>query len=140
MHWYRLVSLLPGYQWNRGFLEQMMGVSEVASDADAAPASSLHRFASLVRLVRLSGVLAWRSLTLDGRIRRFQTTVNRALRPIDGKDLSDKGPLELLRLYGELERELLWAWSTPIINDFFVMIAHGVLSPFAQSGCRTYLI
>ena len=24
--WYRVVSLLPGYRWNRSFMEQMMGV------------------------------------------------------------------------------------------------------------------
>ena len=133
--WYRLVSLLPGYQWNRGFLEQMMGVSEVASDADAGATSGLDRFASLARLLKLSAVLTWRSLTLDRRIVRFQNTVDRALAPIDGRDLSDKSPLELLHLYGELERELLWAWSTPIVNDFFVMIAHGVL----KSLCTKWL-
>ncbi|MGC6508335.1 MAG: PEP/pyruvate-binding domain-containing protein [Myxococcota bacterium] len=133
--WYRLVSLLPGYQWNRGFLEQMMGVSEVASDADAGAASGLDRMASLARLVKLSAVLTWRVQTLDRRIVHFQETVDRALAPIDGRDLSDKPPLELLRLYGELERKLLWAWSTPIVNDFFVMIAHGVL----KSLCSKWL-
>src|SRR5206468_9355304 len=28
LNWYRLIALLPGFQSNRGFMEQMMGVKE----------------------------------------------------------------------------------------------------------------
>src|SRR5260370_39829289 len=28
LNWYRLIALLPGFQTNRGFMEQMMGVKE----------------------------------------------------------------------------------------------------------------
>ena len=34
-----------------------------------------------------------------------------------------------------LERRLLWAWSTPIVNDFFVMIFFGLL----RSRCEALL-
>ena len=32
LNWYRLIALLPGYQANRGFMEQMMGVKEKLPD------------------------------------------------------------------------------------------------------------
>ena len=43
------------------------------------------------------------------------------------RDLRDTPPMALLDVYADLERRLLWSWSTPIVNDFFVMIFHGLL-------------
>lgn len=133
--WYTVVSLLPGYQWNRHFLEQMMGVSEVATDVDAQEASFVGRYSSLLRLMRLSFTLVLRVMGLDRRVRHFHMTVNKALSPIDRKPLSFMASFELVELYSDLERQLLWAWSTPIMNDFFVMIAHGLL----KSLCDKWL-
>src|SRR4029079_10979144 len=36
LSWYRVLALLPGYQVNRPFMEQMMGVKEPLPDALAA--------------------------------------------------------------------------------------------------------
>ncbi len=125
--WYRLVSLLPGYRWNRHFLEQMMGVSEVAADADAAFDDGGGRLGDLLRLVRLAGVMAWRVATLHRLVADFHRRFDRALAAHRRRDLAAESPFEILDGYHELERELLWAWSTPIVNDFFVMIGFGLL-------------
>ena len=133
--WYTVVSLLPGYKWNRTFLEQMMGVSEVASDADANAAgqdSFLSRLAATPRMIRLVAGLLWRSNRLDADIRAFRATFEDAIGAYHGRELYDMEPHALLELYGELERRLLWAWSTPIVNDFFVMIFHGLLRSLCQ--------
>ena len=42
LNWYRLIALLPGFQANRGFMEQMMGVKEALPDhliADMTPST-----------------------------------------------------------------------------------------------------
>ena len=36
-NWYRLVRLFPGYQYNRGFMETMMGVREPLLLEDELP-------------------------------------------------------------------------------------------------------
>ncbi|MFT4975761.1 MAG: phosphohistidine swiveling domain-containing protein [Myxococcota bacterium] len=130
--WYKIVALLPGYRWNRHFLEQMMGVSEVASDEDAGGDTRMSRLMALPKLLRMMGGLAWRSYRLDADIRRFKATFEDAIGRYQGRALDDKSPFELLEIYGELERRLLWAWSTPIVNDFFVMIFHGLLRSLSE--------
>jgi phosphohistidine swiveling domain-containing protein len=125
--WYKVVSLLPGYRWNRTFLEQMMGVSEVASDADVPPTGRLDRIAALPKLLRMTAGLLWRAGRLDRDVKRFHATFEDAVGQYAGRDLSDVTPFQLLDIYADLERRLLWAWSTPIVNDFFVMIFHGLL-------------
>ena len=40
LNWYRVLALLPGYQVNRRFMEQMMGVKEPLPDALAAEIAS----------------------------------------------------------------------------------------------------
>lgn len=124
--WYRVVSLLPGYRWNRRFLEQMMGVAEVASDADAGPATA-GAAAEVWRLLRLGPVLLWRALTLDRRVRAFSAAADAALRGHRAQDLGRLDGPGLLAIYQDLEARLLWSWHTPIVNDFFVMIGFGLL-------------
>jgi pyruvate,water dikinase len=126
--WYTVVALLPGYKWNREFMEQMMGVSQVASPVDVAPSSRLQALPSLVRSI---AGLAWRAFRLDADIdgftRRFEAAMS-----AHPRELRHVSPMDLLDIYSELERKLLWSWSTPIVNDFFVMIFHGTLRSLCQ--------
>ena len=131
--WYMVISLLPGFQMNRKFMEQMMGVAEVASDQDALQDSVLKR--ALVhgpRTAWMATKLIWRLFRLDADIKRFRRSFDAAYREHRVKDLDALGPFELLAVYHDLERRLLWAWTPPIVNDFFVMIFYGVLRSWCQ--------
>ena len=102
-----------------------MGVSEVANPVDDTDhaTSKLRALRSLV--VSVVGLL-WRAWRLDSDVVLFSERFERAIKA-HPRDLSELSPMELLDVYSELERKLLWRWSTPIVNDFFVMIFHGVL-------------
>src|SRR5204862_5339658 len=54
LNWYRVLAMLPGFALNRGFMEKMMGVSEVLEDPPPPPGAG-SRLADLVRLVRVRG-------------------------------------------------------------------------------------
>ena len=127
--WYRVVSLLPGYRFNRDFLEKMMGVSEVAGDIDDDESSG--RLMDLLRLLRLGLGLLWRQARLDKDVARFSGEFELAMAAHE-RNLTGREPHELIEIYGDLERRLLWAWSTPIVNDFFVMIFHGLLGSLCE--------
>ncbi len=135
--WYRLLTLLPGFQYNRAFLEQMMGVAEVAEDEDAeAQASAWQRnFVQLPRLLRLLMGLCWRLLRSKRDIKRFKANFEQAIATWRGRDLKAMEPSELLAAYRDLERRLLWSWTPPIVNDFFTMIFHGVLRKQCAALC-----
>ena len=129
LNWYRLLALLPGYQVNRRFMEQMMGVKDVLPD-DALPvqppASKWGRLCDSFRLLRSAVRMVRQYVLLDRQMLRFHHRVVSAIgrsRP----DLSRLRADELIDYYRSLESELLKRWNTPLVNDFFAMIFYGLL-------------
>ena len=135
--WFRILTLLPAYQYNRVAMQQMMGVSEVAADEDAeAPASVWQR--NLVhkpRMVWLMVTLLWRLVWLRRDTRRFQREFEEAVGSHRKRELADLPPEQLKAIYGELQRRLLMRWTPPLVNDFFCMIFHSAL----RKQCATLL-
>ena len=127
--WFRILTLLPAYQYNRVAMQQMMGVSEVAADEDAeAPASIWQR--NLVhkpRMAWLMVTLIWRLVWLRRDTRRFQREFEEAVGGHRKRELDTLPPDELLAIYGDLQRRLLMRWTPPLVNDFFCMIFHSAL-------------
>ena len=124
LNWYRVLALLPGYQVNARFMEGMMGVSEPLEEKpDIVPPRGLQ----LPRLVWSIWRLIRNLITLPRNIDRFQEHVNRVLGPFENRSLDEMSESDLVALYHTLERELLLRWRTPILNDFYTMIFHGLL-------------
>jgi len=132
--WYGVLTLLPGYQVNRAYMEQMMGVAEVAEDEDAgAEAAGWQKVLIWYpKLAWLGVTMLWRVATLDRTVDRFQKLFREAYREHRARDFDALSPFELLSIYQDLETRLLWEWTPPIVNDFFVMIFYGVLKKQCQ--------
>lgn len=135
--WYRAIALLPGFTWNRRFMEQMMGVKE------EMPAELLPRVTAAGLGARLAdlGHLGSTVLGLLQARRRLPKT-KRAFRARLDSALAapavpflDQRPDELAAAYRALERQLLARWDAPMVNDFFAMLYHGVL----RSLCTKWL-
>jgi len=129
LNWYRVLALLPGFTFNRRFMEQMMGVRESLPDeiaAGLAAASRKQRVVDLFSLVNMLGALVVNLVGLERQIVRFQKRLNDALRD-PSPALTDMRLDELLAYYTQLEEKLLEHWDAPLVNDFFAMIFHGAL-------------
>jgi len=124
LHWYRTLALLPGFRFNRGFMERMMGVREALEDPPAPPGTG-GRIRDLAALVRVAGRMLRESRRLDREVPKFHARVDAAL--AGAADLAGKSEAELVATYRRLEDELLRHWRTPLVNDFFAMIDFGVL-------------
>ncbi|MCC6227486.1 MAG: hypothetical protein IT195_13925, partial [Microthrixaceae bacterium] len=137
LNWYRLIRLFPGFEYNKTFMESMMGLKEPAELKDEArPVSFARRwFVELPALVRL----VLRTLWNFRRIRRladdFQRHFDDHYRRWERLDFRALPPHELMKLYREMEDALLWNWRAPIINDFYVMIFYGTLKKLCHSWC-----
>jgi phosphohistidine swiveling domain-containing protein len=136
LNWHRVLALLPGYQVNRRFMEQMMGVKEPLPDALSAEiaqgaGSRVRDAAHLART--LAGLIA-NHFTLKRRVRAFYVRLNDALAPPD-PPLEDRRPDELVAHYRDLRKRLLLAWDAPLVNDFFAMIFYGVLRRLSGTWC-----
>jgi len=131
LNWYRLIAMLPGFTWNRAFMERMMGVRERLTDA-IAPTSGGSRGRDLGRLVWM----LWRIGAASRRLRRdvpaFRAHVDAVLTPLGHEDLATWPADRVIALYHRLERELLDHWRPPLVNDFFAMIHFGVLGRLVE--------
>ncbi len=137
-NWYRLVRLFPGFNYNKSFMESMMGVREAARAEDAPPArtSGLQRYTvELPALLRLVGRSTRNFLHIRRIVGDFQAHFREHYERWSAMDFRAMPPHELAKLYREMEEKLLWEWKAPIINDFFVMVFYGTLKKLCVSWC-----
>lgn len=137
LNWYRVLALLPGFQVNRRFMEQMMGVQEelpadVLSTLNAATFRDKLRDSLRLGNTILGLIGNYRSL--PRQIRLFYQRLDTALNLPPGA-LADYRLEELTAYYHDLERQLLTRWDAPLINDFFAMVFYGVLRKLTASWC-----
>ena len=127
VNWYRLVSLLPGFRFNKGFMEGMMGLRQPA-DASPRPTGFFAKyFRELPRLLRSGLRAAWLQRTLPRRIRDFHSGFDAAHARFAAMDFESMSLERLVEAYHGMETEILWKWRAPIINDFSAMIFYGTL-------------
>jgi len=119
--WYAALALLPAFQQNRAFMEQMMGVKQAAAPAAPDPRGGrLHLAVWLGRMLRLH--LGSRRMTAA-----FQGQVGAALAEVAAMDLEALTPKQLHGVFHRLETEVLGRWRAPILADFMCMVCFGVL-------------
>ena len=126
LNWYRTLGLLPGFAFNRAFMERMMGVREALEDPPPPPSAG-GRVRDLARLVRMVLRMVRESGRLATEVPTFHARVEATLAPLLRRDLSALSEAELIAIYHGLERDLLRHWRPPLVNDFFAMIFFGVL-------------
>jgi rifampicin phosphotransferase len=139
-NWYRLVRLFPGFNYNKSFMESMMGVREGLADEDKteepAPVAGMRRYTvELPALLRLVGRSARNFLRIRRIVGDFEAHFRERYLKWSALDFRRMAPHELAALYREMEEQLLWEWKAPIINDFFVMIFYGTLKKLCVSWC-----
>ncbi len=130
LNWYRVLALLPGFAFNRRFMEQMMGVREGLPESFLEQFQTTRRGAKAAdgaRLLAAAASLVWRHLTLGRSIRRFYRRLDAALAPPD-PPLDRQRLDQLAQTYRQLESSLLTRWDAPLVNDFLSMIFFGVLA------------
>lgn len=135
LSWYKVLAMLPGYTFNRGFMEQMMGVKQGIPEElmDRKPEEGLRAKGwDFLMLVRSLLGLITSGLTLKSRRRQFYERLNGALKD---KTLSAMNLDELAAHYRCLEQQLLTRWDAPLVNDFFAMIYYGLLRRFSEKWC-----
>lgn len=126
--WYKLISMLPGYSFNKTFMMQMMGAKEPLPedafrivDNNMLPSTKVKDSMQVVRGVR---AIIKNLNRIDKLVEEFYFNVKDA---IGEKDVKNMTLAELGEYYRELEKRLIVKWDAPIINDFFAMIFYGLL-------------
>ncbi len=124
-NWYRGLLLLPSFKTNKADMERMMGLT------DPVDLVQDRQFTLMEKLLRLPQVLRALVTLLRGfrqmgqRVVDFNTLFESAYQSIDRPHLHTLTPGELIDEARRLDRDLLQRWTSPIINDFYVMMMNG---------------
>ena len=126
---YRLVALLPGFEFNKPLLEQMMGLKEVAEYVPPRPETTTARryLVELPKLLRMGSQFGYHICTVERRVAGFFELFEQVVHDHEAHDYRALDLPQIAEVYADLERRLLWNWKVPIVNDFAVMIFYGVL-------------
>jgi len=135
LNWYKLTSILPGYKYNRSFMETMMGTNEALQDEIAErvkPPSFQNDLASRFRRVFTGLKFYYFHLNIQNIVDKFLTDFHVVYNRYRKKDYSKMEASAIYQDYQLLEREMLWKWHAPIINDFLCMIHYGIFKKLTE--------
>jgi pyruvate,water dikinase len=124
-NWYRGLLLLPNFRQSKADMERMMGVLEPVDFVHDQRKTLRQRLVLLPRLALTLGRLLSEFARLPQRVRAFQVRFEAEYQRFYQLPLAALGAAELLREIEHLNQALLTRWTTPIINDFRVMMTHG---------------
>ncbi|AMR26660.1 hypothetical protein A0257_05760 [Hymenobacter psoromatis] len=124
-NWYRGLQLLPNFRQSKADMERMMGVLEPVEFVRDQRKTPRQRLALLPRLAANLGRLLWAFRQLPRRATAFEQHVEQEYRHFYQQPLAALPPAALLAAIERLDDALLNRWTTPIINDFRVMMANG---------------
>lgn len=124
-NWYRGLQLLPSFRQNKEDMERMMGLEEPVDFVADQRKSFLQKARLLPRLGLTLGRLLYRFSRLDQDTAAFQSHFRQHFERFYNLPLSDLRSDELWQQKEQLDQQLLHHWTTPIINDFYVMMKNG---------------
>lgn len=127
-NWYVLVSLLPGYAYNKGFFEHMLGIpaGSIVLASESAVPSAYARVAARIRLVYQILKIGAIFVCMPLWIRSFLKTFDREFAAFGRIELRRMSYNELVAHYRSVRMDLVRLWRVPIANDFAVMVSTGI--------------
>ena len=134
-NWYRGLQLLPNFSQSKADMERMMGVLEPVEFVRDQRKTPRQRLALLPRLAANLGRLLWAFGQLPRRAAAFGQHVEQEYRHFYQQPLAALPPAALLMAIARLDNALLNRWTTPIINDFRVMMANGAAVRRLRRAC-----
>lgn len=130
LNWYKLTSILPGFKYNRSFMETMMGTQHSLADeiADRIKPPGFHETsASKVRRT-ISGIkFLYFHFTIQSLVDGFLKYFHEVYSKYRHLDYSRMPADEIQKYYQEVENKLLLEWKAPIVNDYLCMVHFGLL-------------
>lgn len=130
-NWYKGLQLLPSFKQNKADMERMMGVLEPVDFVEDRRLSFLEKVRLIPTLIKnlLQLLAAFRNLknTVPAFLENFQKHYalfysDNNFYPNNNNASTSK---QLLTQLDFLDINLLQQWSTPIVNDFYVMMSNG---------------
>ncbi|MFZ5723486.1 MAG: phosphoenolpyruvate synthase [Pseudomonadota bacterium] len=124
-NWYRGLLLLPSFRENKADLERMMGLTDPVDLVQDRELTFREKLARLPQVLRALFHLLRGFRRMGVLVQEFRAMFDAAYRGVPRDRLHELTPGELIEQAKTLDRALLQRWTSPIINDFYVMMMNG---------------
>lgn len=124
-NWYRGLLLLPGFRTNKADLERMMGLTDPVDLVQDREFSLAEKLARLPQVLRALFHLMRGFRRMPALVQEFRAMFDAAYRGVPRAELHTLTPGQLIEQARTLDRKVLQRWTSPIVNDFYVMMMNG---------------
>ncbi|MBN2798988.1 MAG: phosphoenolpyruvate synthase [Deltaproteobacteria bacterium] len=126
-NWYRGLGVLPSFGRNKEDMERMIGLTEPVDFIEDEQLSASQRLARLPAVLRTGLALQGRFLRLHRDVPAFLSHFEAVYRAADRRKMPAETYAELMGKSAMIWEAMLENWTTPIVNDFRVMMANGAV-------------
>ena len=124
-NWYRGLSLLPSFKTNKADMEKMMGLQDSVDFVQDRKLTFGEKIKKLPNILNAIFNLLTCFRKIDRLVAEFHVMFQHEYQRIDRQKLHTLEMAELMALTHQLNEGLLKKWTTPIVNDFYVMMKNG---------------
>ncbi|WP_250657929.1 phosphoenolpyruvate synthase [Alkalimarinus coralli] len=124
-NWYRGLLFLPSFGTNKEAMERMMGLQDPVDMIQDTHLSAFQKLKKLPGMLKALIILLSHFVRMGSLVDQFKAMFQREYNAIPRTQLHTLEMAELMALTKQLDNNLLNRWTTPIVNDFYVMIYNG---------------
>lgn len=124
-NWYKGLQLLPSFKQNKEDMERMMGLDEPVSFVVDTKKTVFAKLKAIPMLLFNLGRLLVAFANLKKNIALFLKHFNHIYHNFHHSAKVYHSSTEILEAKAFLDQQLLENWTTPIVNDFYLMMMNG---------------
>ncbi len=124
-NWYRGLLFLPSFGANKEAMERMMGLQDPVDMIQDSHLTALQKLRKLPSMLRALVILLSHFVRMGRLVDQFKSMFQKEYQSIPRDQLHTLEMAQLMSLTKQLDDNLLNRWTTPIVNDFYVMIYNG---------------
>lgn len=124
-NWYRGLLFLPSFKTNKADMERMMGLTDPVDMIQDQELSTADKIKKVPQIIRALYAMFSRFKKMDKLVADFREMFRQEYESVNRQTLHTLTIGQLITESRRLDKSLLENWTTPIVNDFYVMMMNG---------------
>jgi hypothetical protein len=124
-NWYRGLLFLPSFKTNKSDMERMMGLTDPVDMIQDQELTTKDKIKKIPQILPALYAMFSRFRNMDALVHNFRELFRKEYESIDRASLHTLTIAQLISESRRLDKSLLENWTTPIVNDFYVMMMNG---------------
>jgi len=124
-NWYRGLLFLPSFKTNKSDMERMMGLTDPVDMIQDQELSNKDKLKKIPQILRALYAMFSRFRNMDKLVQEFRDLFQQQYKSVNRQTLHTLTIGQLINESRRLDKSLLENWTTPIVNDFYVMMMNG---------------